>query len=200
MQYLRKFDEQTVEVMDPSVVELTEEDVVGRAGTDRVDFFSPMQFMGMGGLGQLPTAKDTAVNAAMLAMATVAQREAQLQQYNPAAYDSFMMTYSNIRASINTTFQALQSAVDLDLAKSLTLTAQIAMYRNALDSAVSQAKPRVVQAQAPKVTQIIREVPAAVKETIFSKYGMYVIGGGALLVGGLVVLNMVMKRRKAAVA
>jgi len=198
MQRLRRFDEQTVEVMDPSVMELTEEDVVGRAGTDRVDFFSPMQFMGMGGLGQLPTAKDTAVNGAMLALANVAQREAQLQQYNPAAYDSFMLTYSAIRASINTTFAALQAATELDLAKSLTITAQIAMYKNALDQAVSQAKPKVVQAKAPTVTQIIREVPKAVKETVFSKYGMYVIGGGALLVGGLVVLNMVMKRRKTA--
>ena len=188
-----------VEILDPSVVELDEEDIVGRYGVDMVDFMDPSKMSGLGGFGdfgQLPTAKDSAVAAANVALSSVAVREGQLQQYSQNAYDAFMAAYATLRNSVNTTFTALSAAPDFDLGKSMTLSAQITLYRQALDSAISQAKPKPV-AKKPRPTTMVRALPAAVKETVFSKYGLYVLGGGALLIGGLLALNMMTKRRGA---
>jgi len=193
----RNLSNSPVEILDSSVVPLDNNDIVGRYGIDRVDFLDPLKFGGMGDLGQLPTAQASAISTAQVALSGLAARESQLQQYSQPAYDSFMTTYATLRNTLNATLAAMQANPSFDMTQSLTLTAQIGLYGNALNTALANAAPKKPKA-APKPATMVAALPGAIKETVFSKYGLYVIGGGALLIAGLLVANTMMKRRAAA--
>jgi hypothetical protein len=172
--------------MDPNLLVDGEAISMELTGEEASDFVALGQLPSLGVLGM------AVIDNTMLALKT---REQTLMTLSPAGYEAAITPYAQLRDKINSDYVAMQA----DNTKVATLGVQwggaAATYKSILDRAISatqaaRAKPRVVT----QVREVIREVPAALKQTIFSKYGLAIAVGGAAVLGGLFYLRSRQKK------
>jgi len=209
----RSFRGKRMDILDSSVVGLTRDRLSGRltispvgmdenllvdgaaismelSGEEASDFVT---------LGQLPTFGALGMSAIENTMMTLRLRESALMSISPAGYEAAIMPYAPLRDKLNLDYEAMKADNTKVNAMGLSWGMSAATYKSVLDRAINAARG-AVQAAAPRprvVTQIkevVREVPAAVKQTLFSKYGLVVAIGGAVVLGGLFFLRSRQKK------
>lgn len=146
------------------------------------------------GLGATPFGAQWAVQSSLNA---ITSRENELMAVSPERLESVRRLNASTYTQIEEARKILEGpsvAVTDELAAVAKFTAAAATYKASLDNALKSLRPKPAPKPKPQPATVAAALPMAVKETVFSKYGMWIIGGGVVLVGGLLALNMMMKR------
>jgi hypothetical protein len=203
-----------MDILDTSVVGLSPGRMAGQRGNSPAGYDPnylvdgetiSLELSGEGGgedfvnLGQLPSIGALGWAGIENTMMTLRLRESALMSISPAGYEAAITPYAPLREKINADYEAMKADNTKVVTMGLTWGMSAATYKSVLDRAINAANS-AIKAARPKpqvitqIKEVVREMPKAVKETIFSKYGLVIAIGGAAVIGGLLFLRSKQKK------